>query len=137
MTTRSGGESGWSNWVIFGGIVLMVVGFLNVIQGLAALLKDEVYLISKNGLLVTADYTAWGWTILIWGAVLILAGVGLFMAQAWARWFAVVIVALNVVVQFAFFPAYPLWSLIVIGLDVIVLVALITRWEEAKTGLLG
>ena len=123
--------SAWTGWVLFAGTMLAAIGFINAIQGLAALLKDEVYLITDSGLLVTTDWTAWGWTLLIWGGILILAGFGLFSGKSWARWFAVVVVFINLIAQFAWFPAYPLWSLIVIALDVVVLFALTARWQEA------
>jgi hypothetical protein len=132
--TRPAGQA-WTGWVLFAGTILLAIGFINAIQGLAALFKDEVYLVTDSGLLVTTDWTAWGWTLLIWGGVLILAGIGLFSGQGWARWFAVVVVFINLVAQFAWFPAYPLWSLIAIALDVVVLFALTARWDEATGAL--
>jgi hypothetical protein len=114
---------------------MFVVGGVNAIQGLAAVLKDEVYLVTESGLLVTADFTVWGWTLLIWGIVMALAGAGLVSGHGWARWFAVAVVVLNLFAQFAWFPAYPLWSLVAIGLNVAVLYALTVRWEEAQAGL--
>ena len=79
--------STWSGWVIFAGVVLFTIGCLNVIQGLAALFKDNVYAVTESGLLVTADFTTWGWSLLIWGVLMILAGVGLFSGSEIARWF--------------------------------------------------
>ena len=125
----------WSGWVIFAAIVLFTVGCVNVIQGLAAVLKDEVYLVTESGLLVTADFTAWGWTLIIWGVLMALAGAGLVSGHGWARWFAVVVVVVNLIAQFAWFPAYPLWSLAAIGLNVAVLYALTVRWQEAQAAL--
>jgi hypothetical protein len=130
-TRPTGGA--WSGWLIFAGAMLAAVGFVNAIQGLAALFKDEVYLVTDSGLLVTTDWTAWGWTLLIWGIVLVLAGFGLFAGKGWARWFAIVVVAINMIAQFAWFPAYPLWSLVAISLSVVVLYALTVRWDEATT----
>lgn len=62
------GSSAWGGWLIFASIVLFTVGCVNAIQGLAALAKDEVYLVTKSGLLVTGGFTAWGWALLIWGS---------------------------------------------------------------------
>lgn len=138
MSTDTYDETGaWSGWVMFAGIVMVTLGVINAIQGLAALFKDEVFLVTKSGLLVTTDWTAWGWTLLIWGAVMVLAGIGLSVGQTWARWFAIVLVAVNLIAQFAFFPAYPLWAMVVIGLDVAVLFALTVRWREAREVLRG
>ena len=69
--------SAWSGWVVFAGIVLFTIGCINIIQGLAALLKDEVYINGENGLLVTTNFDAWGWSLIFWGAVMILVGIGL------------------------------------------------------------
>jgi hypothetical protein len=127
--------SAWSGWVVFGAIVMFTIGAIDIIQGLAALLKDEVYLVSDSGLLVTTDFTRWGWTLLIWGIVLILAGSALFSGKEWGRWFAIVAVGLNLVGQIAWFPAYPLWSLLAIGLEIAVLWALTVGWKDVRADL--
>lgn len=134
-TDQYRGSSAWGGWLIFAAIVLGTVGFVNAIQGLAALVKDEVYLVTKSGLLVTADFTAWGWTLLIWGVLMVLVALGLVGARGWARWIAVGVVVVNLIIQFAWFPAYPLWSLVAIGLDMTVLYALTARWDEAQTSI--
>jgi hypothetical protein len=127
--------SAWSGWVIFAAIVMFTIGAIDIIQGLAALLKDEVYLVTDSGLLVTTDFTTWGWTLLIWGIVMILAGAALFAGKEWGRWFAIVVLVLNLIGQIAWFPAYPLWSLLAIGLGIAVLYALTAGWKAAKVDL--
>jgi hypothetical protein len=72
------------------------------------------------------------WITLIWGAVLITAGLGLLGGRGWARVFAIVAVFVNTVAQIAFLAAYPIWSTIIIALDVFVLYALTARWDEVK-----
>jgi hypothetical protein len=128
-------SSAWGGWVVFAAAVMFTIGALDIIQGIAALAKDEVFLVAESGLLVTTDYTAWGWTLIIWGVVLMLGAAALFSLKSWGRWFAFAVVLLNGLVQIAWFPAYPLWSLIVLSLDVVVLYALAVRWEEAKMDL--
>ena len=64
-----------------------------------------------------------------------LAGAALFGGKEWGRWFALVAVIVNMVGQLAWFPAYPLWSLVAIGLGVTVLFALTARWRPAKAEL--
>lgn len=127
--------SGWTGWVVFAGIILFTIGCLNAIQGLAAIFKDEVNVVTSSGLLVTTDFTAWGIFLLIWGGIMILAGVGLLSASGWARWFAIVLVVVNLIAQFAYFPAFPLWSLVIIGLNAAVLYALTARWGDARATL--
>ena len=135
MTTDSYRGSPWTGWVIFAAAVLLTIGAIDIIQGLAALLKDDVYLVTKSGLLVTTNFTAWGWSLIIWGVVLILAGLALFSGKEWGRWFAIVALVVNGIVQIAWFPAYPLWSLVAIGLEIAVLYALTAGWKGAKVEL--
>ena len=92
MTTDIDRGTAWTGWVIFGAAVMLTIGALDIIQGIAALVKDDVYLVTSSGLLVTTDLTAWGWALIIWGIVLILAGAALFSGKDWGRWFALVAV---------------------------------------------
>jgi hypothetical protein len=71
--------------------------------------------------------------MLIWGALLVLAGLGLVAGQGWARWFAIVVVGLNFIVQLGFLgnTQTPLWSLTAVALNIIVLYALTARWSES------
>jgi len=128
--------SGWTGWVFFAGVVLLFIGCMNAIQGLVAILKHTVY-VAPNGsnLIVTTNYKAWGWALLIWGIIMFLAGLGLFSGSGWARWFGIFVVFVNLIGQFAFFPAFPLWSLIVIAIDIAVLVALTVHWTDVKQDL--
>ena len=77
--------------------------------------------------------TAWGWATLIWGALLVLAGLGLLAGASWARWLAIVGVGINAVQQTAFlanYPnAYPLWNILIVALNILVLYALTARWQ--------
>ena len=137
MSTDSYKTSAASGWVIFASAMLFIVGAVDVIQGLAALLKETTYVIpgGEGALLVTTNYDAWGWALIIWGAVLILAAASLWGAKGFGRWFGIVAVIINMIVQIAWFPAYPLWSLVAIGLGVAVLWALTAGWQDAKADL--
>ena len=132
--TYDKGSTG-SGWVVFAAVVMFTIGAIDAIQGLAALFKDDVFLVSDTGLLVATDYTAWGWTLIIWGAVLVLAAAALFSGKEWGRWFAIVAIVINMIGQIAWFPAYPLWSLLAIGLGIAVLHALTVGWTTARTDL--
>ena len=125
-----------AGWIGFAGVMLMIIGGLDFFQGLIALFEDEYYVVTRSGFLVF-DLTAWGWIMLIWGVLLLLAGFGLVAAQGWARWFAIVVVALNFIAQLGFLgnTQYPLWSLTVIALNIIVLYALTARWSESQAAI--
>ncbi len=88
----------------------------------------------REGGFLVLDLTGWGWTLLIWGALLVLGGLGLLAGQGWARWFAIVVVGLNFIAQLGFLgnTQYTLWSLTVIALNIIVLYALTARWSDIR-----
>lgn len=126
----------WSGWILFAGIMMMLIGAYNLLQGLAAIFSDDYFQVSEDDLLVF-DFTAWGWIMLIWGIVLLLAGFGLVTGKPWARWTGIAVVGLNAVAQAAFLSAFPLWSILVVGLCVLVLFALAAHWDEAQADMAG
>lgn len=125
---------GWAGWVAFAGVMLALIGFFDILQGLTALFNDEYFAI-REGQLLVFDFTTWGVITLIWGALLVAAGLGLLSGRGGARIFAIVLVFINALVQIAFLAAYPIWSTIIIALDVFVLYALTAKWDEAKLAL--
>ncbi len=135
MSTDQFKPSPWSGWVMFAAFVMFTIGAIDIIQGLAALLKEDVYVVGSSGLLVTTNFTAWGWSLIIWGVVLLLAGSALLSGKEWGRWFAIAAILINGIGQIAWFPAYPLWSLLAIGLEIAVLYALTAGWKGAKADL--
>jgi hypothetical protein len=137
MTTDTNEHPAATGWILFAAAVMFTIGAVDIIQGIVALSKSGTYLIpgGEQSLLVTTDFTAWGWALIIWGIVLILAAASLFAGRGWARWFAIVVIVINGIAQIAWFPAYPLWSLIAIGLEVAVLYALTAGWKDAQSEL--
>ena len=125
-----------AGWIGFAGILMLIIGSIDFFQGLIALIEDEYYVVTASGFLVV-DLTGWGWIMMIWGVLLVLAGLGLLSAQGWARWFAIVVVSLNFIAQLGFLgnSQYPLWSLTVMALNIIVLYALTARWSESAAEL--
>lgn len=139
MSTDQYKASSATGWVIFAAAVMFTVGAINIIQGLTALLKETTYVIpgGEGSLLVTTNFDTWGWTLIIWGVVVMLSAGSLFAGRGWGRWFGIAAIIVNMIVQIAWFPAYPLWSLVAIGLGVAVLWALTAGWQEAKADLRG
>ena len=123
-------RTGWVGWLMFAGIMLILVGAFQAIDGLIALFKDELYVVRPNGLVINVDYTAWGWTHLLLGILLIAAGYAVFSGRVWGRTLGVIAALLSAVVNFAFIPAYPVWSLLIITVDILVIYALIAHGGE-------
>jgi hypothetical protein len=131
MDTGGIGRSAPSGWIAFAAILLVLIGFLNVIWGLVAII-DDTRIAATAGGLVLANVSTWGWIELILGIVLILTGFGLLSGRGWARWLAVLFVLLNALGQIAWMNTYPLWSVLIIALDVIIIYQLTARWDESE-----
>jgi hypothetical protein len=124
--------TGWAGWVVFGGVMLMMLGAFQAIEGLVALFDDGFFLVRPNGLVVDVNYNTWGWIHLLIGVVAVLSGLGLLAGNMLARIVGVVVAALSALVNWAFVSAYPVWSIIMITIDVIVIYAIIAHGRELK-----
>jgi hypothetical protein len=122
----------WAGWVVFAGVMLIMLGTFQIIQGLVALFDDGFYLVNSNGLVVDVDYNTWGWVHTGIGLVGVGAGLGLLAGNMAARVVGVVIACLSALVNLAFIAAYPVWSTIMITIDVIVIYAIIVHGREVK-----
>lgn len=123
--------SGWVGWIYFGAFLMFIAGIFQSIAGLAALFKDEVYIVSQNSLLAL-DYTQWGWVHLTLGVVLILSTVSMVNGNMWGRFVGVLLATLSAIANFAFVSAYPLWSIMIITMDVLIIYALMVHGREAR-----
>jgi hypothetical protein len=125
-----------TGFVVFAGALLGVTGLVNAFEGFIALFSDE-RLVMTPSRLVVVDVTGWGWTLVIFGLLLIIVSAGLLTAQTWARITAIVLVCLHAVIQILWLGAYPVWSLLMIALDTVVLFALTARWSDVRDRLGG
>lgn len=126
--SRSGAV--WSGWIMFAGVMMVLIGAFNAFEGLVAIFSDDYFVRGEDQLLVL-DFTAWGIAMLVWGGVLALIGGYLMAGREWARWAAVVVVAINALGHAAFM-AFPVWNVLVVGLSVVVIFALTVRWGDAQ-----
>ncbi len=128
-------RSAWGGWIVFAAIVLLMVGAMDVLQGFVAIFQDEYVMATRKGLALV-DVTTWGWITALWGVLIFFAGLGLLNGAGWARWLSIVGVGVNAIQQVAFmanFPqAYPLWNILIVTLNVLVLFALTARWHGYK-----
>jgi hypothetical protein len=124
-----GGER--STWIAFAGVMMIIIACFGVMWGIAAIANDEVVVVGGHGVIVL-DITTWGWVQLVLSLALGATGLGLLVGNEAARWVGVGLLALNAILQVVWFPAAPLWALLMIVLDVILIYQLFINWEEAK-----
>jgi hypothetical protein len=124
----------WSGWIGFAGLLILIVGSIDFFEGLIAVIRKSYYVVTPSQLIVF-DMTTWGWITMILGVVLALVGLGLTSGAGWARWTAIVLLAVNLIEQLAWLgsSSYTLWTLTVIALEIIVFYALVARWEGATS----
>jgi hypothetical protein len=117
-----------TGWTVFAAMVLILVGSLDALWGLAAILNDQVVVVGGHGAII-ADISTWGWVHLILGAIMVLSGMGLATGSSTARWVAVILVTVNAISQVVWFPLAPLWAFLIILLDVTIIYQLTARWD--------
>ncbi|WP_222871110.1 hypothetical protein [Nonomuraea sp. PA05] len=116
--------SGWAvGGAIFAGTMMVMIGMFQAFEGLAAILQGEFYVVAPD-YVYTFDVTVWGWIHLIVGTLAAVAGFFVFTGQLWARIVGIGLAVLNAIAQFLFMPYYPVWSLLMIAMDVLVIWAL-------------
>lgn len=125
-----GAES--SGWIAFAGILLFITGCFAGFWGLAAVLNDDVVTVGGGQGVVIWDITLWGWANIAIGILMVLTAIGLFTGNSAARWLAVLFATISALFQFAVVTAFPLWAILVIALDVIVIYQLFTHWTPDR-----
>lgn len=124
--------SGWTGWIVFAGVMMIMLGAFQAVEGLVALFDDGFFLVRPDGLVVDVDYNTWGWVHLIIGVVGVVVGIGLLAGNMAARILGVIVASLSALANLAFISAYPIWSVVMITIDVIVIYAIIVHGRELK-----
>jgi hypothetical protein len=125
----------YSGWAVFVGVVLLIAGVFGLIMGIAAINNPYLFATSPQGLIVW-NLNGFGWYHVVVGCLMIITSLGLFAMQNWARYIAVFLVTINAISQVFWLTTTPIWSLVMLGLDVVVIYGLTIRWsrleEEAR-----
>ncbi|RFU88155.1 hypothetical protein DY218_03305 [Streptomyces triticagri] len=115
--------------VTFAGVLMLINGVLAVLQGIAAIAENDVYA-RLGDYVYKINLTGWGWILLILGALAVVVGWGILSGAAWARATGIAIASLHLVAQFLFLPYQPVWSVVMVALDVFILWALAVYRSE-------
>jgi hypothetical protein len=124
-------RTGWTGWIVFAGVMMIISGGLNAFYGVVAAVNDD-WVGWTNGQNAFLDVSQWGWVHIILGLIVLLCGIGLFSGNILARTVAVIIAGLSLVGNFFFIPVYPLWALTVITIDALVIWALTAHGREMR-----
>jgi hypothetical protein len=125
--------TGWVGWIFFAAVLMILAGIMNAIHGFIAIVNDE-WIVWGNRADLYLDLTAWGWVHLLVGIVVFLAGIGLLSGNVLARAIAVIVASVSIIANFLFIPAYPVWALTIIAVDVFVIYALTAHGGELRRG---
>ena len=129
---RTTQPTGWTGWVAFAAVMLIMLGAFAILEGLVALFDDGFYAVRPDGLIVNVDYNTWGWLHTGIGIIGVLTGIGLLAGNMVARIVGVAVAALSAVTNLVFISAYPVWSMIMIAIDVIIIFAIVVHGRELK-----
>jgi hypothetical protein len=111
-----------AGWLLFAGIMVVMVGILNVIYGIAAI--DNANFFVANQKYIISDLNTWGWVMLVLGALQIVAAFSIWSGGSFGRWFGIGTAALNAIAALMAIPAYPFWSLAVFSIDLLIIYGL-------------
>jgi hypothetical protein len=124
-------RTGWTGWIVFAGVMLLIAGSLNIFYGIIAAVNDD-WVVFTNRSAVYLDVSDWGWVHIILGGIVFLAGIGVFSGNILARIVGVIVASISLMANFLFIPVYPLWALTVITIDALVIWALTAHGREMR-----
>lgn len=132
MATNSQKQvTSWVGWVYFAGVMMLLLGGLQALAGLVALFNDDFYVVTQTGL-VALNFTTWGWIHLVLGVVIFAAGIAVLAGNVWGRVIGVFLAVLSAIANLGFLAAYPLWSIVGLIVDGLVIYALTMHGAETK-----
>ena len=130
-TSRSTAElSPWAvSFLILAAALMVIGGIFHFIEGLAAVLNDEFFVVVR-GYAFDMDVSTWGWVHMIGGVIVAIAGIGLLSGALWARIVAIVVVIASAILNFVTIPYYPVWAMVMLVIDGGILWALIAHGRD-------
>jgi hypothetical protein len=123
--------SGWVGFIAFAGVMMVLIGAMQALYGLVAVVNDDWVVFTNNDVLLI-NLRAWGWVHLAAGALVLLVGIGVLLGSQLARWAGIVVVGLSMIGTFLSLPAYPVWGLVILAVDALIIYALIAHGREIR-----
>ncbi len=121
-----------SGWLAFAGLMLLLVGFFNLIEGLATLFRPD-HIAMAGGRVMILDFTTWGWILMLVGVVQIAASAGVMNGKTWARGVGIAFALFNALVHLALLTVFPFWSILAIAINIMVIYGLTAPMQRVET----
>ena len=121
-----------AGWRLFAGIMIVMVGVLNVIYGIAAI--DSASFFVANQKYIVSDLNTWGWVLLVIGVLQIFAAFSIWNGGSFGRWFGIAVASLNAIAALLSIPGYPFWSLAVFTIDILIIYGLAAYGGTSRRG---
>jgi hypothetical protein len=125
--------TGWVGWIYFASVLMMLSGGLQIIAGLTGIFNGNYYVATQTGDLLVFNYATWGWVHLLFGIGILAAAIGIMAGSVWARVVAIMLVVLAALEHIVFLSAYPLWAIILLIIDGLVIYALTMHGDELNS----
>jgi hypothetical protein len=119
-----------SGWVTFAGVMLLLVGVLNVIYGIAAIGDANFFI--NDARYILSDLSTWGWVTLVIGVFQFFAAFSLWSGGLYGRIIGIAAAGLSAIAALLSIPAYPFWSLAVFAVDIVIIHQIATRGTEGR-----
>jgi len=131
MAKQNNSATGWVGWIGFASLMMMLAGIFHIIAGFVALFQEDVFVASPNALWVF-DYSQWGWIHILGGLLALLAAGSLMQGKLFGRTMVILVAMFSAIANMAFVPVYPVWSLMIVTIDLLVIWAVSVHGGEMK-----
>lgn len=123
--------SGWVGWVVFAGVLMIIGGLFESIVGLVAMFQPSVFVVGAQNIL-SIDFNTWGWVHFILGILILIAGLSVLKGNMYGRVIGIFLAIVSACANLVFMPYYPVWSILVIIVDIFIVYALIVHGGDVK-----
>lgn len=131
MATTTTKTTGWVGWIAFGAVMMLIAGIYQLVVGFAAAFSNDMVVFASESVYLV-DLTTWGWVHIVLGALLVGTGLSLFSGSTVGRAIATVVVSLSILANLLFLFALPVWSVLALVIDALVLYAILAHGDELK-----
>lgn len=121
----------WVGWIYFAASLLILIGGMQIIQGLGAIFNPDYFAVVGSAVFVF-NLTTWGWIHLILGVIALTSGIGTIAGSTWARIVSIVATVLVMLASIAYITTFPFWALFVLVAGAFVLYALTVHGDEVR-----